>query len=153
MSAKTRAEVFVQPKNRRPLKKTAIVLYANRAELKKQIQAYAATVWINARRIDVDDNSLEILVDGAAVANYRLHIAGGPPAAGPAHAAPVQVVTKRRGAPARHLLAQIAVIAAGLILTLAAGPHINGAYIAGAALAVFGIYRLGLGVQRREAQA
>jgi hypothetical protein len=146
MSAKTRAEVFVQPKNRRPLKKTAIVLYANRAELKKQIQAYAATVWINAKRIDVDDNSLEILVDGAAVANYRLHIPGSP-----AHAAPVQVVTKHRGAPARHLLAQLAVIAAGLILTLAAGPHINGAYIAGAALAVFGIYRLGLGVQRREA--
>jgi hypothetical protein len=145
MSAKTRAEVFVQPKNRRPLKKTAIVLYANRAELKKQIQAYAATVWINAKRIDVDDNSLEILVDGAAVANYRLHIPGSP-----AHAAPFQVVTKHRGAPARHLLAQLAVIAAGLLLTLAAGA-INGAYLAGAALAVFGIYRLGLGVQRREA--
>jgi hypothetical protein len=146
MSSKTRAEVFVQPKNRRPLKKTAIVLYANRAELKKQIAAYAATVWINARRIDVDDNSLEILVDGAPAANYRLHIAGTP---APADVPAPKVATPRRAA-RRHTLAQIAVTTTGLILTLAAGT-INGAYLAGAALAVFGIYRLGLGVQRREA--
>jgi hypothetical protein len=148
MKDKTRAEVFLQPKGSRPLQRTAIVFYANRAELKKQLEAYAATVWINTRRIDVDTDSLEILVDGVPVANYRLHIPGTP-----AHAEPAQVVTKTRRPTtrARHTLAQIAVIIAGLLLTLAAGPHLNGAYLAGAALAGFGIYRLSLAVQRREA--
>lgn len=50
----------------------------------------------------------------------------------------------------RHLLAQLAVIAAGVLLTLAAGGPVNGLYLAGFALAGFGIYRLALGVQRRE---
>jgi hypothetical protein len=147
MKDKTRAEVFIQPKGRRHLQRTAIVIYANRAELKKQLEAYAATVWISARRIDVDTNSLEILVDGAAVANYRLHIAGTP-----APAAPAPVAKPRRAAAARgrHTLAQIAVTGAGLALTLAAG-HIDGEYLAGAVIAGFGIYRLSLGVQRREA--
>lgn len=50
---------------------------------------------------------------------------------------------------ARHLLAQLAVITAGILLTLAAGT-INGLYLTGFALAGFGIYRLALTVQRRE---
>ncbi|WP_159708868.1 hypothetical protein, partial [Arthrobacter sp. 18067] len=77
MSAKTSAEVFIQPKNSRPLKRTATVHYANQVELRRQIEAYAATVW-SAKKVHVDTSSKEILVDGKPVANYALHIAGQP---------------------------------------------------------------------------
>lgn len=144
--AKHRAEVFIQPKNRRPLKKTAIVHYATAAEFRKQLEAYAATVWITAKKILVDTNSKEILVDGTPVANYATHVAGEPAPATPA----VPTVPVRR-APRRHTLSHLAVIIVGLILTTTAGATINALYLGGFALAVFGIYRLGLAVQRREA--
>ena len=148
MAGKTRAEVFVQPKHRAPLKRTGIVYYATNAELRKQLEAYAKTVWISAKKILVDTSSSEIIVDGKPVANYALHIAGEPAPATP----PVPTVPIRRAAGralARHTTAQLAVIIAGILLTLAAGT-INGLYLTGFALAGFGLYRLGLGVQRRE---
>lgn len=149
---KTRAEVFLQPKNRAPLKRTAFVLYANQTELRKQLEAYAATVWISAKKILVDTHTREVLVDGAPVANYALHIAGQPaPADVPVPATPAPARRRRLGGQRylRHAIAQAAVIIAGLILTLAAG-SLNSLYLAGFALAGFGIYRLALGVQRRE---
>lgn len=49
----------------------------------------------------------------------------------------------------RHTTAQVAVILAGCLLAQTAAT-INGLYLAGFALAGFGIYRLALAVQRRE---
>lgn len=148
--AKHRAEVFIQPKNRRPLKKTATVEYSTPADFRKKLEAYAATVWISAKKILVDTNSKEILVDGVPVANYATHVAGEPAPATPV----VPTVPVRRTARrtlTRHTLAQVAVIAVGLALTTTAGATINALYLGGFMLAAFGIYRLGLGVQRREA--
>uniref|UniRef100_UPI0013587B9A hypothetical protein n=1 Tax=Arthrobacter sp. 18067 TaxID=2681413 RepID=UPI0013587B9A len=51
----------------------------------------------------------------------------------------------------RHTIAQTAVVAFGMILIIAAGDRINGLFIAGFAIAYFGIYRIAKGVTRREA--
>lgn len=147
-ATKHRAEVFIQPKHRAPLKRTGIVHYATNAELRKRLEAYAATVWISAKKILVDTSTREIIVDGTAVANYALHIAGEPAPATPA--VPTVPVRRPGRALTRHTLTQLAVVALGLVLTTAAGT-INGLYLAGFALAGFGLYRLGLGIQRREA--
>jgi hypothetical protein len=154
MSAKTRAEVFVQPKGRRPLKRTTIVNYSNPAELRKQLEAYAATVWISAKKIIVDTHAKEIIVDSVPVANFVLHIAGQPAPVTPA----VPVTARRRQRPAarrymRETAGQLGVIVLGLVLILAAAGSINGLFLAGFALLAFGVYRLALGVQRREAAA
>lgn len=154
MSSKTAATVYIQPKGQRPLKRTAPVNYTNPADLRKQLEAHAATVWISAKKIVVDIYAKEIIVDSLPVANYVLHIAGTPAPEAPA----VPVTARRRQKPARpryyrHTAAQLAVIALGLVLVLAAAGAINGAYLLGLGLVAFGIYRLALGVQRRERAA
>ncbi|UVF61158.1 membrane protein [Arthrobacter phage Aoka] len=147
--AKHRAEVFIQPKNRRPLKKTTIVDYTTPADFRKKLERYAATVWITAKAIFVDTSSKEIIVDGTAVANYAVHIAGEPAPETPA--VPTVPVRRTARAATRHTLAQLTVTTLGLTLILTAAGTINALYLAGFALAGFGLYRLGLGVDRREA--
>lgn len=154
MSAKTAGTVYIQPKGQRPLKRTAAVNYSNPAELRKQIEAHAATVWISAKKIVVDVYAKEIIVDSLPVANYALHIAGTPAPETPA----VPVTARRRQQPARpryyrHTAAQLTVVMLGLVLILAAAGTINGLYLLGLVLVTFGIYRLALGVQRRERAA
>lgn len=148
-AAKHRAEVYIQPKNRRPLTRTADLTWTTPAEFRKKLEAYAATVWISARKIFVDTSSKEILVDGTAVANYAVHTPGTPAPATPA--VPTVPIRRAHGrAYTRHTLTQLAVVALGLALTLASGA-LNGLYLGGFALAGFGLYRLGLGIDRREA--
>ena len=154
MSAKTAATAYIQPKGQRPLKRTAAVNYSSPAELRKQLEAHAATVWISAKKIVVDTYAKEIIVDSKAVANYALHIAGEPAPETPA----VPVTARRRQQPARshyyrHTAAQLAVVALGLVLILAAAGALNGAYLLGLVLVAFGVYRLALGVHRRERAA
>lgn len=153
MSAKISAEVYIQPKNSRPLKRTASVTYSNPVELRRQIEAYAATVWTSAKRINVDTSAKEILVDGVALANYAVHIPGQP---APEVTAPAR---GRRGKHSdirrysRETTAQLAVVALGLTLVIAAGNTINGLFVLGFGLTYFGIYRIARGVQQREAAA
>ena len=154
MSSKTAATVYIQPKGQRPLKRTAAVNYSNPADLRKQLEAHAATVWISGKKIVVDVYAKEIIVDSLPVANYALHIAGEPAPETPA----VPVTARRRQKPARsryyrHTAAQLAVIVLGLVLVLAAAGTLHGADLLGLGRVAVGIHRLALGVQRRERAA
>ena len=70
---RTRRDAYVHPKGHRPFKDPAKLDFRDKAEQKAQLTSYARSKWPRARRIDIDLNSQEIVVDGLPVANFALH--------------------------------------------------------------------------------
>lgn len=136
------ATLYLQPKGSRPLRRTATLTYSTTAELRRKVEGFARTVWPKARKIDADTSAREIIIDGTPVANYVLNIDGEPAAPEPI----LPRVSPRRAWAgnrfARHTAAQLAVVILGISLAAAAGPAVNSLYLAGYALAGFGLYRL-----------
>lgn len=71
--ARVRAEAYVQPKNHRPYKDPAQLHYRDNRELVQQLTTYVRTKWTTADRVDIDVRTMEVMVDGVAVANFAIH--------------------------------------------------------------------------------
>lgn len=70
---RTRLDAYVQPKDHRPFKDPARLNFRDKTEQKAQLTSYVRSKWPKARRIGIDLNSREIVVDGVPVANFALH--------------------------------------------------------------------------------
>lgn len=70
---RTRTDALIQPKGHRHYRDPARLDYRTKTEMRAQLIQYARTKWPTARRIDVDLNTREIVIDGRPAANYTLH--------------------------------------------------------------------------------
>lgn len=55
------------------LKHPAHLDYRNKAEMCTQLRQFARGIWTKAKRIDIDTNAGQIMVDGELVASYVLN--------------------------------------------------------------------------------
>ncbi|GAA3404987.1 hypothetical protein [Pseudarthrobacter polychromogenes] len=74
MSGRTKARAYIQPKGTRHYKDPAELDYRNNRELTAQLVAFAKTKWFAAKRVEVDLNTKEILIDGRAAANFAIYL-------------------------------------------------------------------------------
>lgn len=133
------ATLYLQPKGARPLRGTTRITYSSTSELRRKVEEYARWVWPTARKILADTSACEIIIDGTPRANYFLDVEGAPE---PEPVLPHPVPRRRSGNRyARHIAVQLAVTCLGLALATAAGATVNSLYLAGYALAGFGLYR------------
>lgn len=72
-SYRTRLDAYIQPKGHRPYAMPARLDFRDKAEQKAQLTGYVRSKWPKARSIQIDLNSLEIIIDGQLVANFALH--------------------------------------------------------------------------------
>lgn len=76
---RTVLHAYVQPKGQRHFKTPAVLNFRDKAEQKAQLAGYVRSKWPRARRIDIDLNSQEVVVDGVPVANFALYSPGARP--------------------------------------------------------------------------
>lgn len=73
MSGRTKARAYIQPKGTRHYREPAELNYRSNRELTTQLVAFARTKWPTAKRVEVDLNAKEILIDGRAAANFAIY--------------------------------------------------------------------------------
>lgn len=73
VSGRTKARAYIQPKGTRHYRDPAELDYRSNRELTAQLVAFARTKWPTAKRVEVDLNAKEILIDGRAAANFAIY--------------------------------------------------------------------------------